>query len=185
MVEGWLVGQLQPSLQHCSTAAAWINTALGNTAAATHTAAPHTAHSVMWWGYSLMKIHIIVWAVSQCQPNLNKCWKKSNVAKSAAACLQNVSAGYKGREVDHGSQHGQHGDWRLWTPLMVHKSSRPNISLNNQTLLLCSPDPLNWFSFATKDGSWFWAADVLCAYNPSSIKCTVWCRFAVLVTRVV
>ena len=37
MVEGWLVGQLQPSLQHCSTAAAWINTALGNTAAATHT----------------------------------------------------------------------------------------------------------------------------------------------------
>ena len=41
MVEGWLVGQLQPSLQHCSTAAAWINTALGNTAAATHCSTSH------------------------------------------------------------------------------------------------------------------------------------------------
>ena len=86
----------------------------------------------------------------------------------------------RGGKGDHGAKHGQHGDWRLWTPLMVHKSSRPNISLNNQTLLLCSPDPQNWFSFATKDGSWFWAADVLCAYNPSSIKCTVWCRVAAL-----
>ena len=91
----------------------------------------------------------------------------------------------RGGKGDHGSQHGQHGDWRLWTPLMVHKSSRPNISLNNQTLLQCSPDPQKLIQFCHKGLFLVWAADVLCAYNPSSIKCTVWCRFVVLVTRVV
>ena len=106
----------------------------------THTAAPSD------WDTSLMKIHTIVWAVSQCQPNLNKCWKKSNVAKSAAMCPLDT----RGGKGDHGAQHGQHEDWRLWTPLMVHKSSRPNISLNNQTLLQCSPDPQKLIQFCHK-----------------------------------